>query len=481
MMKKIFISIFLLFLCIGCDEEAVDGNRPPVINRIDISHSLQAGMNRYVVDTDATDPDGDNVTYSFETNSNVAILASTSTALINITQFTGTPPNIIIKVIADDDKGGIATREFNLITGNKAPVILFYEADKYKLSRGETTKLHALVGDDDGSGDAYSTTFRISSPISSGVLNISTNNQSLPRASYTGSQTSSENAAIELEAIDTDNNLKASSVLVLEVGTGLVHVDSWDTTPAGAYALDFNSADNLFVTGISNEVLQLNDSGNIVDTWNVTTLSNVNLRALAVDKRSASGLVFLGSSNGNHDMLAYTQNGNASSSNNITFTGVVHYILHQSDGSMLVSDNASSSYKVVKIVNGQIAQTYGLGELSQPRQISVDPNTGNLYIADRGNNRVRVYASNGNFIRNLFGNNGSFDIPHGVLADRVHDAVFVSDTDNSRIQEFAFDGSFRENYQFNGVTQPRYTILGPDNRIYITSVPDKKVHIFEYR
>ncbi len=482
-MKKLIFSILVIFCFPGCDEEQVDGNRPPAINRIDISHSLQSGFNRYVVNTDATDPDGDNLSYSFETTSNITILASTTTALINLPHFTGTPPNIIIKVIADDGKGGVATREFNLITGNKAPVILLYEADKYKLSRGETTKLHALVGDDDGTGDSYSTTFRDSSFIASGVLNINTNNQSLPRASYTGSQSQSANASVELEAIDTDNNLRASSFLPLEIGTGFVHVDAWDTSPVQPYGLDFSSNGNLFVSGIADTILEFNSNGALLNTWNVTDPSSPHLRALTVDKRTQNEVLFLGSDRGTHEfVIKYSKTGVAQADNKSTFPGIPHYFLIRPNGTILISNNKTSNYGInILNTNGTIQTWVGSGQLKQPRQISLDTDTNEIYVADRGNGRIRVFNSGGAFIRNITGNNGQFINPHGVLADRVHGAIFIADTENDRIQVFEFNGTFKEEFQSSNVNKPRYLILGPDNRIYLASYVDKKIHVFEYR
>lgn len=65
---------------------------------------------------------------------------------------------------------------------------------------------------------------------------------------------------------------------------------------------------------------------------------------------------------------------------------------------MLVSNNSSSNYRVVEIINNQITNTYGQGELSQPGQISRDTDTGNIYVTDRGNNRIGVYESNSNLL-----------------------------------------------------------------------------------
>ncbi|MCH7926756.1 MAG: hypothetical protein IID03_02050, partial [Candidatus Dadabacteria bacterium] len=108
MIRKIFISIFLLFSCIGCDEEEVDGNRPPVIGKIEVTHTIVLGINRFVINIEATDPDDDPLTITFKSNSDIAILSTTSTALINIPPVIGSLTDIVIRVTADDSRGGIA-------------------------------------------------------------------------------------------------------------------------------------------------------------------------------------------------------------------------------------------------------------------------------------------------------------------------------------------------------------------------------------
>jgi DNA-binding beta-propeller fold protein YncE len=61
-------------------------------------------------------------------------------------------------------------------------------------------------------------------------------------------------------------------------------------------------------------------------------------------------------------------------------------------------------------------------------------------VADSDNNRVQVFTSAGVFLT-AFGSNGSgngqFREPYGVAVNKSNGNVYVADTSNFRIQEFA--------------------------------------------
>jgi DNA-binding beta-propeller fold protein YncE len=77
-----------------------------------------------------------------------------------------------------------------------------------------------------------------------------------------------------------------------------------------------------------------------------------------------------------------------------------------------------------------------------PRDVEVDAD-GNIYVADTGNKRVRVYDSQGSWLRDI-GSAGSqlgqLDEPAG-LAISADGRLFVADTWNRRISVFALDGT----------------------------------------
>ncbi len=80
----------------------------------------------------------------------------------------------------------------------------------------------------------------------------------------------------------------------------------------------------------------------------------------------------------------------------------------------------------------------GAGQLSSPSQIAVAAN-GDLYIADRGNDRISVFSGDGAFLRS-FGESVTEE-PNDVALDG-EDRVFVADQGNNRIDVFSAAGAF---------------------------------------
>lgn len=84
------------------------------------------------------------------------------------------------------------------------------------------------------------------------------------------------------------------------------------------------------------------------------------------------------------------------------------------------------------------------GNFSNPWGLAYSTQKQELFIADSGNNSIKVFDTNGNFIRSLgsFGTgDGQFKSPRG-LAISASGLLFVADSGNSRIQVFAADESY---------------------------------------
>jgi len=78
-----------------------------------------------------------------------------------------------------------------------------------------------------------------------------------------------------------------------------------------------------------------------------------------------------------------------------------------------------------------------LGKLNTPAQISLDQ-AGNIWVADRGNNRIQQFGPNGERLA-AFGERGTgpgqFTRPTGVSVD-CRGTLTVTDSDNNRVQQF---------------------------------------------
>jgi YD repeat-containing protein len=86
----------------------------------------------------------------------------------------------------------------------------------------------------------------------------------------------------------------------------------------------------------------------------------------------------------------------------------------------------------------------GYGEFYAPSSVAVNPSTGNVYVSDRGNNRIEELSASGGFIA-AFGSpgagNGQLNSPCGVTLDSSGN-VWVADLGNGRVEEFSATGSF---------------------------------------
>jgi DNA-binding beta-propeller fold protein YncE len=105
-----------------------------------------------------------------------------------------------------------------------------------------------------------------------------------------------------------------------------------------------------------------------------------------------------------------------------------------------------------------------------PRDVAVD-SAGNIYVADTGNKRIRVYDSTGQWLRDI-GSGGSapgeLDEPSGIDVS-ADGRLFVADTWNRRVSVFNVDGTFLTTYNLKAW----YEVLG--SRPYLAVDPNRNI------
>ncbi len=83
------------------------------------------------------------------------------------------------------------------------------------------------------------------------------------------------------------------------------------------------------------------------------------------------------------------------------------------------------------------------GQFAAPRQIAIEPTTGNLLVTDSGNGRVQVLstdaAGNPAFLTTL--GSGALTTPVGIAVDPGTGAIYVSDAGAGKILRFTSDGA----------------------------------------
>lgn len=171
--------------------------------------------------------------------------------------------------------------------------------------------------------------------------------------------------------------------------------------------------------------------------------------AIAIDK---NGLIYI--SDDNSRIQRYNLNGdyidqwNNIPTNYASGSSLFDHITVSDSGSIYLTDQFQRA--VVQLNNnGDYIKHWGgygqnAGQFSTPSGIAVD-SMGSVYIADIGNNRIQKFNKDGVFLSQwggygniLSGDNfGKFYHPNGLTIGK-DDRIFITDTDNHRVQQFAY-------------------------------------------
>jgi tripartite motif-containing protein 71 len=109
----------------------------------------------------------------------------------------------------------------------------------------------------------------------------------------------------------------------------------------------------------------------------------------------------------------------------------------------------TTGYSVVKFnSSGVYLSTFGSsgsgdGQFTYPQNLAID-STGDIYVADTGNNRIEKFGPNGKYLSQFgsFGSgDGQFNNPVGLAFDPEGN-IYVSDVNNDRIQKFSSSGTY---------------------------------------
>jgi tripartite motif-containing protein 2/3/tripartite motif-containing protein 71 len=124
------------------------------------------------------------------------------------------------------------------------------------------------------------------------------------------------------------------------------------------------------------------------------------------------------------------------------------------------------------------------GLFSYPSGVACD-STGNVYVADSGNNRIQVFTADMKFQRK-FGcrgeGDGELDWPAGVAVDS-RGMVFVSEVGNSRVSVFTTQGQFVVSFGKHGkklgeFQEPRSLTVDDCGVLYVCDSDNDRIQVF---
>lgn len=142
------------------------------------------------------------------------------------------------------------------------------------------------------------------------------------------------------------------------------------------------------------------------------------------------------------------------------------------DGELLVAD-AALKFVVRLGRDGRPLGRIGEGVLKHPAGVARDPQRGHVYVADRGENVIRVFDDAGSLLRTI----GEFGEAAGQLngptyLDWRNDNLYVTDTLNSRIQLFSPEGALvsafgRRGLYLGDLPRPKGVTVDSRGNIYV--------------
>jgi peptidylamidoglycolate lyase len=113
---------------------------------------------------------------------------------------------------------------------------------------------------------------------------------------------------------------------------------------------------------------------------------------------------------------------------------------------------------------------------NRPTDVAVAPN-GDFYVSDGyGNHRVAKFSAQGEYLLDwgkAGDKPGEFDTPHGITIDS-RGRILVADRSNNRVQIFDSNGKFLGQWKSAELGRPWDVFAGPDGMIYVIDGGDLK-------
>ncbi|KAG5892471.1 hypothetical protein JTB14_017435 [Gonioctena quinquepunctata] len=162
-------------------------------------------------------------------------------------------------------------------------------------------------------------------------------------------------------------------------------------------------------------------------------------------------------------------------------------------GNIFVADRSNNRIQVFTS-RGQFlyrfgSQGTGPGQFDRPAGIAIS-HQGNIVVADKDNHRIQIFKIDGTYLL-AFGEkgtrNGQFNYPWDVACN-AYGQLIVSDTRNHRIQMFTSDGNFLCKYGFEGSSMmwkhfdsPRGVCFTPRGRVIVTDFNNHRLVVVDQR
>jgi DNA-binding beta-propeller fold protein YncE len=153
-------------------------------------------------------------------------------------------------------------------------------------------------------------------------------------------------------------------------------------------------------------------------------------------------------------------------------------------GNCLVEFNSQGT--VVQTIAATPGPGSGPGQFNSPYSTAIDPASGNIYVADEGNNRIQVFGPTGGFLLQWGGYGpepGNF-AGTGGIAISLSGFVYVAEYYNSRVQKFTLQGGFVSSWGCSGNSPGCFhglvgVAVAPSGNVYTTEFDNERIQKFD--
>lgn len=116
------------------------------------------------------------------------------------------------------------------------------------------------------------------------------------------------------------------------------------------------------------------------------------------------------------------------------------------------------------------------GLLKDPNGAAIDPETGNLFVADTGNARISVFQPDGTFVRSFGDCQRPDDYPIALTFDFDGNLV-VLDSEASEIQIWESKGILKYKFTHEGLRVPCGVAVDQNGNLLVSDMGTNKIHV----
>jgi len=248
---------------------------------------------------------------------------------------------------------------------------------------------------------------------------------------------------------------------------------------SGARGIDVDNAGNIYVSDqVNNRVQVFTNNGTFIRTFGTNGSGNGQFFLNKHIKVDGAGNIYV-ADDGNGRIQKFDNNGNFLSS----ITPVANAAGLALDGSGNIYATSYFTGQVLKYApNGTVLQNFSPvpstpQQVFQPEGVAI--NATNVFVSTH--HQVKVYDYAANHIRtigSLGSADGQFNRPAGIVADNSGN-LYVADWGNQRVQVFDNAGNFVRKIGVGTLNRPFRVALDPGGRLFVSDAQANIVYIYQ--